>query len=131
MVKFCKTSKTEILWPRYSPRWFREDNNARNSSREKKQRKAKTKMGERHQRYVCTKRISDGSSKQSGGGQASVSQRHLGSEVLTRICSEKKMPQIHSSRMNGKCWHWWHDIALRAARLPASLSVANLDALLA
>ena len=32
----------------------------------------------------------DDSGKQSGGGQASVSQRHLGSDVLTRICSEKK-----------------------------------------
>ena len=32
----------------------------------------------------------DGSSKQSGGGQASLSQRHLGSDILTRICSEKK-----------------------------------------
>ena len=33
-----KTSKTEILWPRYSPQWFREDNKARNGSREKKPR---------------------------------------------------------------------------------------------
>ena len=41
------------------------------------------------------------------------------------------MPQIHSSRMNGKCWHWWHDIGLRAAWLPSDLSVANLDAMLA
>ena len=41
------------------------------------------------------------------------------------------MPQIHSSRMNGKCWHWWHDIGLRAARQPVGLSVANLDAMLA
>ena len=32
----------------------------------------------------------DGNSKQSGGGQASNWQRHLGSDVLTRICSEKK-----------------------------------------
>ena len=43
-------------------------------------------MGERHHRYVRY----DGSSKQNGGGQASISQRHLGSDVLTRICSEKK-----------------------------------------
>ena len=28
--------------------WFSEDNDARNGIREKKQRKAKTKMGERH-----------------------------------------------------------------------------------
>ena len=32
----------------------------------------------------------DGSRKQSGGGQASISQRHLGSDVLTTICSEEK-----------------------------------------
>ena len=44
-------------------------------------------MGERHHRYVWY----DGSSKQSGGGQASISQGHLGSDVLTRICSEKKV----------------------------------------
>ena len=54
---------------------------ARNGRREKKPRKAKTKMRKRHHRY-------DGSSKQSGRGQASISQRHLGSDVLTRICSE-------------------------------------------
>ena len=41
---------------------------------------------QRHHRYVWY----DGSSKQSGGGQAPISQRHLGSDVLTRICSEKK-----------------------------------------
>ena len=41
------------------------------------------------------------------------------------------MPQIHSSRMNGKCWHWWHDIGLRAAWPPVGLSVANLDLMLA
>ena len=66
--------------------YSREDNNARNGSREKKQRKAKTKMGEIHHVYVWY----DGSSKQSGGGQTSISQRHLGSDVLARICSEKK-----------------------------------------
>ena len=63
-----------------------EDTNARNGSQEKKPRKAKTKMGERHHGYVWN----DDSSKQSGGGQASISQRHLGSDVLTRICSEEK-----------------------------------------
>ena len=40
------------------------------------------------------------------------------------------MPFIHSSRMNGKLWHWWHNIGLRAAWLPVGLSVANLDAML-
>ena len=43
-------------------------------------------MGEIRHRYVWY----DGSSKQSGGGQASISQRHLGSDVLTSICSENK-----------------------------------------
>ena len=61
-------------------------NNARNGSWEKKPWKAKTRMGERHHIYVWY----DGSSKQSGGGQASISQRHMGSDVLTRICSEKR-----------------------------------------
>ena len=46
--------------------------------------------------------------------------------ILSRV-----IPQIHSSRINGKCWHWWHDIGLRAAWLPVGLSVANLDAMLA
>ena len=44
--------------------------NARNGSREKKPRKAKTKMGERHHIYVWY----DDSGKPSGGEQASVSQ---------------------------------------------------------
>ena len=57
-----------------------------NGCRENKPRKAKTKMGEIHHRYVWY----DGSGKQSGGGQASISQRHLGSDVLTRICSERE-----------------------------------------
>ena len=42
---------------------MREDDNVRNGSREKKPRKAKTKMGERHHRYVWY----DESGKQSGG----------------------------------------------------------------
>ena len=55
-------------------------------------------MGERHHRYVWY----DGSSKQSGGGQASISQRHLGGDVLTRICSEmkkKKVVYIYAARI--------------------------------
>ena len=44
------------------------------------QRKAKTKMGEIHHRYVWY----DGSSKQSGGRQTPISQRRLDSDVLTR-----------------------------------------------
>ena len=49
-------------------------------------------------RQRCEKDITDtfgtydDSSKQSGGGPASISQRHLGSDVLMRICSEKKNP---------------------------------------
>ena len=55
---------------------------------EKKQGKARATVGERHHRYVWY----DDSSKQSGGGQASIPQIsiHLGSDFLTRICSEKK-----------------------------------------
>ena len=60
-----RRQKLIILWPRYSPQWLREDDNARNGSREKKPRKAKTKMGERHHIYV----LYDGSSKQSGRGR--------------------------------------------------------------
>ena len=43
-------------------------------------------MGEIHHIYIWC----DGSSKQSEGGHESISQRHLGSNVLTKICSEKK-----------------------------------------
>ena len=71
-----QTTETRIL------RWVRGKNNARNGSREKKQRKATKKMGERNQRHVRY----DDSGKQSGGVPASISQRHLGSDVLTRIC---------------------------------------------
>ena len=57
-------------------------------------------MGERHHRYVWY----DGSSKQSDGGQASISQRHLGSDVLTRIRSEKK--SISVIGFPKKVWTW-------------------------
>ena len=56
---------------------FTEDNNARNGSREKKQRKTKTKMGERHHTYVWY----DGNSMQSGGGQASFCDQELFSVI--------------------------------------------------
>ena len=39
-VELCKASKTSIMLPSHSTQWFREDNVARNDSREKKQRKA-------------------------------------------------------------------------------------------
>ena len=47
LYNFVKRQQLKIIWPRYSPQWFRENNNARNGSRKKKQRKAKTKIGER------------------------------------------------------------------------------------
>ena len=50
-----------------------------------KRSRGKTEMEEIHHGYVWY----DGSSKQSGGGQASISQIHLASDVLKRICSEK------------------------------------------
>ena len=43
-------------------------------------------MGERHYRYIWY----DGSSKQSGRGQTSISHIDLGSDFLSRICYEKK-----------------------------------------
>ena len=49
-------------------------------------------MGERHHRHVWY--MYNDSSKQSGGGPASISQRHLGSDILKRICSEKKRVEI-------------------------------------
>ena len=52
-----------------------------------KPRKRSDKDKEIYHRYVWY----DDSSKQSGGGQASISQRNLGSDVLTMICSEKKI----------------------------------------
>ena len=53
-----------------------------NGSRKKKQRKAQTKMGEIHQRYV----LYDGSSKQSGGGPAP---REATQALLTRMLREE------------------------------------------
>ena len=52
--------------------------NAMNSSRKKKQRKTTTKMGEMHHIYIWY----DGSSKQRGGGQPSISRKHFFSDVL-------------------------------------------------
>ena len=62
-------------------------------------RKRREKDKEIHHRYVWY----DGSSKQSGGGQASISQRHLGSGVLTRICSEKKIMLSACFLINAIC----------------------------
>ena len=70
-----------------STQWFKEDTNAKNGGKEKKQRKAKTKMGDIHHMYIWY----DGNSKQSGIGQASISQRRLGRDVFTRTCSQKKI----------------------------------------
>ena len=55
-------------------------------SREKKQMKANTEMGDPHHTYVWY----DDSGKQSGGGQEPISQGNLSRDVLKRICSEKK-----------------------------------------
>ena len=44
-------------------------------------------------------------SKQSGGGQASISQRHRGSDVLTRISSEKQsMSVMGFQKKFGRGW---------------------------
>ena len=61
-------------------KWVREDNNPRNGHREQKQRKTKTDMGERHHMVLVWWQQKTG-----WRGQASISQRHLGSHVLTRI----------------------------------------------
>ena len=53
---------------------------------EKKQRKAKTKMGEVHNIYIWY----DDNSNYSGGEQASISERQLGSDVLMRMCFQKR-----------------------------------------
>ena len=62
-------------------------------------------MGERHHWYVWY----DGSSKQSGGGQASISQRHLGSDVLTRISLlssiEVSLHKIEAALVKGSSWY--------------------------
>ena len=55
------------------------------AAREKKPRKAMTEMGERHHIWY------NSSSRQSGGGQVSISRRYLGRDVVKRICSEKKV----------------------------------------
>ena len=70
MYNFVRRQKLKYFGHVTRPQWFREDSNARNGSREKKQRKATTKMGERHHRYVRY----DDSGKQSSGGPASISQ---------------------------------------------------------
>ena len=46
-----------------------------------------TKMRERHHRYGWY----GGSSKQSGGGKASISQIYLGSDVLKRMLREEEV----------------------------------------
>ena len=75
--------------------WFREDNNARNGSREKKPRKAKTEMGERHHGYVRY----DDSGKQSGRGPETI--LHLGSDVLTRILNRNTFDLLPVSLQHG------------------------------
>ena len=54
-------------------------------------------MGERHHGYVRY----DDSGKQSGRGPETISQWHLGSDVLTRICSERERSLILSTE-NGR-----------------------------
>ena len=73
---------------------FREDNNARNGIREKKQRKAKTNVGEIHHYTVYTSGY-DGTSKQGGVAWTSISQRDLSSDVLKMACTDK--PVSHNA----------------------------------
>ena len=62
-----------------------EDTYIRNRNREMNQRKAKTNMGDIHHRYVWY----DGSSKQSCGGHASITQTRQvtrATHVRNRVC---------------------------------------------
>ena len=70
-------------------------------------------MAERHHRYVWY----DGSSKQSGGGQASISQRHMGSDVLMRICSEKRKHTVSKTECHLPEANDWKHPAYAALRL--------------
>ena len=52
-------------------------------------KRSRGKQRQRWEKDITDTFGTDGNSKQSGGGPASISQRHLGSDILTRICSEK------------------------------------------
>ena len=71
---FVSRQQSLILWPRYTTQWFREYTNARNGSRKREPRKAKTTMGEI---ITYTFRTIAAASNESGGGQAYISHRHL------------------------------------------------------
>ena len=74
------------------------------ASRETKWRKAKTKMGGRHHRYIQY----DGNRKSSGRGEATIWQRHLGSDILKRIL------YINHFSTTGRCSGTAHyDISIR------------------
>ena len=56
------------------------DKNGRNDSRKQKQRKPKTKL--RHYITDSEIRLLRWQCKQSGGGQTSISQKHIGSDII-------------------------------------------------
>ena len=74
---------------------FMEYNNARNGSREKEQSKANTKMEEIH--HIGLHIRFDGNINYSGGGTTSISHRYLGSDVMKRICSQKKKYHVYNA----------------------------------
>ena len=85
------------IWPLHSKQLFREDNNTMNGSMETKQRKADRKKGERHR--PLHKYLVQWHQQDSGGGQVSISHRHLGSDVLERIMYGI-MQERHKRSMN-------------------------------
>ena len=68
----------------------------------KRSRGKPRQMGERHHGYVRY----DDSGKQSGRGPETISQWHLGSDVLTRICSEKNTTNTFLIRPRNS-FFWW------------------------
>ena len=66
--------------------WFREDNNARNGSMQRKV--AEETQGKKWE--ICIKRLVNDNNKQSGEGQASISQRHLRIDALKRNAMRRR-----------------------------------------
>ena len=66
-------------------------------------KRSRGKQRQRWEKDITDTFGTDGNSKQSGGGPASISQRHLGSDVLTRICSEKIRKKMNQYRLSFVC----------------------------
>ena len=89
-VSFCKTLKTEILWPRYSPQWSRtlEETVMPGMVAGKRNRvKPRQRWGGGETSHIRLARWRQQAQRRRTGIN---SQRHLGSDVPTRICFEEK-----------------------------------------